>query len=199
MSRTFVAALLLVTVGSTRTDAQTYWRVPGALGGSLVGTGVAWMLDIMKWQSTENNSFGGPSLVLTPIGLVAGGIMGYASGQRADRRLAAGDTLSPGHRLRLRFYTFLAPVAVGSAMTFAIVNPSQEAPRCVASSTDPSGCTYVYDEPAGPDEMVAAMGIGGGVVIGYWLQHRFAPALHPRVRVGAGPGGTRQYGLALAF
>src|SRR4051812_43638904 len=90
---------------------KTYWRVPAALGGALVGAGLGYAADVGIWQGSD---LGGPTLVGTTVGIVTGGLIGYAAGAGADRRLARGDTLSAGARRWLRVTTFLAPVAVGS-------------------------------------------------------------------------------------
>lgn len=184
------ARILLVTLsalvfGMPRgTAAQTYWRVPAGLGGAMVGAGAGWMIDIARWAGTNSDAFAGPSLVATPIGMVAGGIAGFAGGLAADRRLARGDSLSRGARGTLRIATFLAPVAVGSAVTFIVVNPSDDG-RCVPYDGPYNGCRYEPPPPkAMSDEMVALLGIGGGAVIGFVLQHRYARALRPGVRVG---------------
>ena len=157
-----------------RLEAQTYWRVPAALGGALVGAGVGYVADVAIW-SKRGDTFGGPTLVGTTIGIVGGGIIGWSGGLRADRRLARGDTLSRGTRRVLRLTTFLAPVAIGSAVAFAIINPSPD-----PYAPNPS-------EPAVDDATVALLGISGGVVIGYVLQHKTAKYLWPRASVGVAP------------
>jgi hypothetical protein len=170
-SMLLIAAFVMLASPPVLT-AQTYWRIPGALGGALVGAGVGWAVDIARWGG-GGNDLGGPGLVMTPIGIVAGGVLGFAGGLSADRRLTRGDTLSRGTRRALRLATFLAPVAVGSALTFAVVNPSEEGSSSKVLS----------------DEIVALLGIGGGAVVGFIAQRTYARALWPRARVGIAPDG----------
>jgi hypothetical protein len=163
------ASLVVVAVAPKHLTAQTYWRVPGALGGAFVGAGVGWAVDIAAWGAGD---LGGPDLNMTPIGIGVGGVLGFLGGLSADRRLARGESLTRPTRVALRAATFLAPVAAGSAIAFAIINPSDET-----------------GDEGGSDEAVALVAIGGGVVVGYLAQRRFARALHPRVRVGLAPDG----------
>ena len=180
-----VAALFAVlVVAPSPATGQTYWRVPAALGGALVGAGAGWALDIARWAGSDDL---GPSLAVTPVGLAIGGLVGFGAGLSADRRLARGDTLRRGTRAMLRVATFLAPVAIGSAAAFAIINPSDE--RCVPAPDPSLGCTYQPVRKALSDETVAVLGIGGGIVVGFVAQYRFAPALWPKARVGLAPDG----------
>ena len=177
-----LAAILCASAREIAT-AQTYWRVPAGLGGALVGAGAGWVLDIARWGATSSDQFAGPSLIMTPIGIGVGGLAGFAAGKAADGRLARGDTLSRGARAAMRTVTFLAPVAVGSAATFVIVNPSDEG-LCVPDANSYNGCRYEPAPRKMSDEMVALLGIGGGAFLGFVLQHRYAHALWPRARVG---------------
>jgi hypothetical protein len=193
------AAGLLLAMAPRLLTAQTYWRVPGALGGAMVGAGAGWAMDIARWGGGGSDEpFRGPTLALTPIGIGVGAVLGFIGGLDADRKLARGNTLTRGGRFRLRVATFLAPVAVGSAIAFTIINPSDEG-RCVPySGPDPNIiCTYQAPDPKGmSDEMVALWGIGGGALVGLIAQHKFAPALWPAVRVGVAPDGR---GLAVSI
>lgn len=176
--------------------SQTYWRAPAGLGGALAGAGIGWAVDIARWGMRDLR---GPSLTLTPIGLGVGGVLGFMGGLSADHRLARGDTLSRGARRSLRLATFLAPVAVGSTAAFAIINPSDQG-RCVPyRGPNPDIiCTF---EPAPrkiiSDELAALIGIGGGAIIGFVAQRKFAGALWPRARVGLAPDG-RGLGVSLS-
>ena len=185
--RTLVAATTLLTLAAapSSADGQTYWRVPAALGGALAGAGAGWALDIARWAGSDDL---GPSLTVTPVGLAIGGLVGFGAGLSADRRLARGDTLRRRTRVMLRVATFLAPVAIGSAAAFAIINPSGDE-ECVPSPDPSLGCTYQPSQQAVPDEMVALLAIGGGAVIGYIAQYKFAPALWPKARLGLAPNG----------
>lgn len=171
--------------------AQTYWRVPGALAGAFTGAGVGYLLDVAIWSQESGDAFKGPSLRATSAGMVAGGLLGFLGGLNADNRLMRGDTLGRGARVTLRLATFLAPVAAGSAIAFAVINPSDEG-RCVPySGPDPNIiCTFEPPKPkALSDESVALLSIGGGALTGWVLQHRFKGALWPRTRIGLAPGG----------
>jgi hypothetical protein len=179
-----LASFVALGVSPDRVTAQTYWRIPAALGGALVGAGGGWMVDVARAAGEGVIS---PDLIATPIGLGLGGVLGFIGGHGADRRLARGDSLSRGARVTLRMATFLAPVAAGSAIAFAIINPSDE-PHCVPSS-DPNGCTYEPPRKIASDEAVLVAAIGGGAVLGWIAQQRFARALHPRARVGVAPTG----------
>src|SRR5688572_11227285 len=121
--RRVLVALLPAFFALGRADAQPYWRVPSGIGGALVGAGAGWAIDIASW-SGRGAPLSGPTLVFTSIGIAAGGILGYAVGLGADQRLARGDTLSHATRRWLRGALFLSPVAIGSAITFAVINPS---------------------------------------------------------------------------
>ena len=171
MRRVFVVAAFATFVATPASAQKYYWRIPATLGGALVGAGIGYGVDIMTWSG----GLGGPTLIGTSIGIVGGGLIGFAAGAGADSRLARGDTLNRGTRRALRFTTFLAPVAVGSAIAFAIINPSED--------------TYSpnYSAPATDDGTVALLGIGGGIVLGYVLQHKTAKYLWPRPRVGIAP------------
>jgi hypothetical protein len=175
-----VLCIVLAAVVPRALAAQTYWRVPGGLGGALAGAGAGWMIDVARWGGgSSDEPFRGPTLVMTPIGLGIGGVLGFLGGSSADKRLARGDTLTRGGRAALRVATFLAPVAVGSAIAFTVINPSDEGrPKAVS------------------DEMVAMLTIGGGTVLGFVAQHKFAPALRPRARIGVAPHGR---GVALSI
>jgi hypothetical protein len=152
-------------------SAQTYWRIPGAIGGALVGAGAGWAVDIAAWGGRD---LGGPSLTMTPVGIGLGAVAGFIGGLSADRHLARGATLTRGSRAALRTSLFLTPVAIGSAVAFAMINPSDEDP-------------YEPARKIASDETVALLGIGGGVVIGFLAQHKFAPALWPKARINVAP------------
>jgi hypothetical protein len=170
----------------TAQTAQTYWRIPAALGGAFVGAGAGWVIDVAR---AANQGVIGPDLVATPVGIGLGGVLGFVGGLSADRRLARGDSLTRGARFTLRFATFLAPVATGSAIAFAIINPSDEG-RCVPSPDPNVICTFEPPPPKIADDgTVALVAIGGGAIIGFVAQHRFARALWPRARVGLAPSG----------
>jgi hypothetical protein len=180
-----IAASILATLAASprSASAQTYWRLPAALSGALVGAGAGWIVDIAAWGGRD---LGGPTLIGTTVGIGIGGVVGFIGGHNADRRLARGDTLSRATRATLRIATFLAPVAVGSAAAFAIINPSDE---CVPyQGPDPNIICTPPDKIA-PDEMVLVGAIGGGVVVGLIAQSKFARALWPRARVGIAPSG----------
>lgn len=182
------SGILMIGASPRALAGQTYWRVPGALGGALAGTSVAWMMDIARWGARDLR---GPELTLTPFGMGIGGVLGFIGGLSADERLARGDTLTRGGRAALRMATFLAPVAVGGAVAFAVINPSDEG-RCVPyTGPDPNIiCTYRPPEPkVMSDEMVFLTTVGGGAVVGFIAQHRLARALWPRARVGIAPDG----------
>jgi hypothetical protein len=173
-----VAMLLALGMSPMPAAAQTYWRVPAAIGGALAGAGVGWAIDIAAWGGGQ---LGGPTLNMTPIGIGVGAVAGFVGGLSADRRLARGANLTRGSRVALRTALFLTPVAIGSGIAFALINPSDE-PTC-----GPSFC----EEPrkVASDEMIALLGIGGGAVIGLLVQHKFAPALWPKTRVNVAPTG----------
>jgi hypothetical protein len=173
--------------------AQTYWRIPAAFGGAFAGAGVGWIVDIARWSQSD---VPGPSLAVTPVGMGLGGVLGFVGGLGADRRLARGDNLTRGTRATLRVATFLAPVAAGSAIAFAIINPSDEG-RCVPSPDPNVICTYEPPRPKiASDETVLLVAIGGGAAIGFIAQHRFARALWPKARVGMAPRGR---GIAVSI
>jgi hypothetical protein len=169
-------AALILSPMSLR--AQTYWRVPGAVGGALAGAGVGWAIDIAAWGGGD---LGGPSLTMTPVGIGLGAVAGFFGGLSADRHLARGESLTRGSRGALRIALFLTPVAIGSATAFALINSSDE-PLC-----GPSGCEE--QRKFASDETIALVSIGGGAVIGFILQHKFAPALWPKMRVNVAPTG----------
>lgn len=180
---------LLIAAAPRLLTAQTYWRVPGALGGALVGAGAGYAIDLARWDGgTWSDPLQGPSFVMTPIGIGVGGLLGFVVGLRVDQKLARGDSLTRGAKGALRFATFLAPVAVGSGIAFAVINPS-ERQECIPYNGLSSYCTYQESRPAMSDETVALLGIGGGMVIGFLAQHRFAHALSPRARIGVAPNG----------
>lgn len=182
--RTALVAVLAFVFGAANVDAQevqyrrTVWWIPAALAGGLVGTGAGYVVDVIAWSSRDDLS--GPTLVFTTAGLVSGAVLGGMGGASADRRLARGDTLSKGGRRALRLATFFAPVAIGSTIAFALINPSED-------EYNPN-----YQPPALSDETVAFLGIGGGLFLGWWAQSHFAPALWPARRVGIvpSPGGA---------
>jgi hypothetical protein len=188
-SRTvIVAATSLLVLGAAPSclTAQTYWRIPGALGGALVGAGAGWVVDVAR---ALDEGVIGPDLIMTPIGIGVGGVVGFVGGLRADRRLARGDSLGRGARVALRVATFLAPVAAGSAIAFSIINPSDEG-RCVPSPDPNVVCTFAPPpSKIASDGTVALVAIGGGAIIGFVAQHKFARALWPKARVGLTPGG----------
>jgi hypothetical protein len=186
--RSIVAVSTLVALGISPTGltAQTYWRMPGAVGGALAGAGVGWAVDIAAWSGGD---LGGPSLTMTPVGIGLGALVGFMGGLSADRHLARGATLTRGSRAALRASLFLTPVAVGAAAAFAIINPADES--CVQQQL-PGGevtCTYEPPRKIASDATVALVAIGGGVVIGFLAQHKFAPALWPKARVNITPTG----------
>jgi hypothetical protein len=178
------SSLFALGASPSSLTGQTYWRIPAALGGAFVGAGAGWVVDVVRAASEDRL---GTDLIMTTVGIGVGGALGFAGGLKADRRLARGDSLTRGARVALRLATFLAPVATGSAIAFAIINPSDEG-GCAPS---PDGiCTYA--PPPGKiasDETVALLAIGGGAVIGFVAQHKFARALWPKVRVGLVPSG----------
>jgi uncharacterized membrane protein (Fun14 family) len=177
---TILAAL---AVSPRSASGQTYWRLPSTLGGAFAGAGAGWIVDIAAWSGRD---LGGPTLIGTTVGIGIGGVLGFIGGHNADRRLARGDTLSRATRATLRVATFLAPVAVGSATAFAIINPSDE---CVPyHGPDPNIICTPPDKIA-PDEMVVLTAIGGGALVGLIAQSKFARALWPRARVGVAPSG----------
>ncbi|MDQ3996481.1 MAG: hypothetical protein M3303_05635 [Gemmatimonadota bacterium] len=188
-SRTvIVAATRLLALGAAPSclTAQTYWRIPGALGGALVGAGAGWVVDVAR---ALDEGVIGPDLIMTPVGIGVGGVLGFIGGLRADRRLARGDSLGRGARVTLRVATFLAPVAAGSAIAFSIINPRDEG-SCVPSPDPNGGCTFAPPpSKIASDGTVALVAIGGGAFIGFVAQHKFARALWPKARLGLAPGG----------
>ena len=178
---TTASTVVALGIAPASLSAQTYWRVPGALGGALVGAGAGWAVDLAR--AAGDSEFSGVSLIGTPIGLAAGGVLGFMGGLGADRRLARGDTLTLRARATLRLAMFLTPVAIGSATAFAIINPSEEA--CAPSFNPGDVCTP--PRKIASDETVVLLGIGGGVLLGFVAQHRFARALWPKGRVGLAP------------
>jgi hypothetical protein len=187
-SRAIVVASSIFALATSPTglSGQTYWRIPGAAGGALVGAGVGWAVDIVAWSGRD---LGGPSLTMTPVGIGLGAVVGFMSGLSADRHLARGATLTRGSRTALRASLFLTPVAVGSAVAFAIINPSDE--DCVPQPLPDGGVGCVYEPPRkiASDGTVALVAIGGGIVLGFLAQHKFAPALWPKTRVNVAPTG----------
>lgn len=202
INRAVVVALAsLAALGASpgRLAAQTYWRIPGALGGAFVGTGAGWIVDIARWGG-GGSDLRGPELTMTPIGMGIGGVLGFMGGLNADRRLARGDTLTRQTRVVLRATTFLAPVATGSAIAFAIINPSDEGSCVPYSGPDPNIiCTYRPPSPKiASDVTVALVTIGGGAILGFIAQRKFARALWPRARVGV-TGGPTTRGVTVSF
>lgn len=198
-SRSCAAMVLAASIlpwATASVGAQTYWRVPASVGGALAGTGVGWMVDVAVWSQRQHSVFEGPSLSVTPVGMVAGGIAGFVVGLGADHRLAAGDTLSRRMRGTLRVTTFLTPVAIGAATAFAIINPPEEWTCVPYTGPDPN--IYCTSQPPAPklmkDETVALLTIGGGIVTGYVLQRVTKKSLWPRARIGLLPS---RNGLAI--
>ncbi len=173
-----VSTIVALTMSPLCLSAQTYWRVPGAVGGAFVGAGTGWAVDIAAWGGGD---LGGPSLTMTSVGIGLGAVVGFMGGLSADRRLARGTTLTRGNRAALRTSLFLTPVAIGSGIAFALINSSDD-PSCGPSVCEPP-------RKVASDETVALLAIGGGVVIGFLTQHKFAPALWPRTRVNVAPMG----------
>jgi hypothetical protein len=173
-----VPSLVALVLSPVSLTAQTYWRVPGAVGGALAGAGVGWAVDIAAWSGGD---LGGPKLNMTPVGIGLGAVAGFFGGLSADRHLARGESLTRGSRAALRTALFLTPVAIGSGIAFALINPSDE-PTCGSSICEPP-------RKIASDETVALLGIGGGAVIGFLVQHKFAPALWPKTRVNVAPTG----------
>jgi hypothetical protein len=184
--RALAAATVVTLLAPADAAAQTYWRVPAALAGALVGAGAGYVTDAMVWGGRD---LSGPTLSFTPVGVGLGAVVGFMTGLGADRRLARGENLSRGSRVALRTATFLTPVATGVAIAFAIINPSDEA-ECVPSPDPNVICTYQPPpEKTVSDETVALVAIGGGAIIGFLVQHKFAPALWPKARVNVTPTG----------
>jgi hypothetical protein len=180
-----VAAASLLALGASPSTltGQTYWRIPGAVGGAFVGAGVGWTVDIARWAGRD---VAGPGLLVTPVGMGIGGLVGFMGGLGADRRLARGDSLSRGGRAALRVATFLTPVATGSAIAFALINPSDD---CVPYQGPDPNIICTPPRKIASDETVVFFAIGGGAVVGLLAQRKFAPALRPRARVGLAPTG----------
>jgi hypothetical protein len=179
----FASAALAQTPAAARAaKAHTYWRVPAAVTGALIGAGVGYALDVAAW----NGELGGLTLAFTTAGVVSGGVLGYISGNRTDRILARGDTLSTARRSWFRKVAFLAPVAVGSGLAFAIINPDD--------TCGPPYESCSYSQPAMSDESVLLLGVGGGLVLGFVAQHFAARSLRPQSRVSIAPAGN---GLSL--
>jgi hypothetical protein len=178
-----VSIFLALGMSPACLPAQTYWRIPGAMGGALAGAGVGWAVDIAAWGDRD---LGGPSLTMTPVGIGLGAIAGFMAGLSADRRLARGVTLTRGSRAALRTSLFLTPVAVGSAIAFALINPSDD---CVPYEGPDPNIICTSEQSVASDETVALLAIGGGAVIGFLAQHKFAPALWPRTRINIAPTG----------
>jgi hypothetical protein len=180
-----VAAASLLALGASPSTlrGQTYWRIPGAVGGAFVGAGLGWAVDIAAWAGRD---LGGPSLSVTPVGMGIGGLVGFIAGLGADRRLARGDSLSRGGRAALRVAMFLTPVATGSAIAFALINPSDD---CVPYQGPDPNTICTPPRKIASDETVVFLAIGGGAVVGLLAQRKFARALWPRARVGLAPTG----------
>lgn len=178
--RLVVVAATLSLSAVAEAQKATYWRIPSGLGGAMIGAGVGWAGDVMRWNA-EECGFCGPTLTLTPIGIAAGGIIGYIAGVTADERLAKGDSLGSGRRKWLRVATFLTPPAIGSTAAYLIIDGDDY--ECVPSGF---GCVYRDKKKFADDETVALVGIGGGVLLGYVLQHKTKGALYPRVTAGTG-------------
>jgi hypothetical protein len=181
-----VSSVVALAISPPCLSAQTYWRIPGAVGGALVGAGAGWAVDIAAWSGGD---LGGPSLTMTPVGIGLGTVVGFMAGLSADRHLARGATLTRGSRAALRTSLFLTPVAIGSAVAFAIINPADES--CVLQEL-PGGevsCTYEPPRKLASDATVALVAIGGGVVVGFLAQHKFASALWPKTRINVAPTG----------
>jgi hypothetical protein len=164
------AALVAIAASPVCLTAQTYWRVPAAVGGALVGAGAGWAVDIVAWGGGD---LGGPELRMTPAGIGLGAVIGFIAGLNADHHLARGKNLTRGSRVSLRTALFLTPIAIGSAVAFAMINPSDDALQPQAVS----------------DETVALVAIGGGTLVGLFAQHKFARALWPKTRVNVAPTG----------
>ena len=178
-----VSTLVALAISPACLTAQTYWRVPGAIGGALAGAGVGWAVDIAAWGGRD---LGGPSLTMTSVGIGLGAIAGFAGGLSADRHLARGATLTRGSRTALRTSLFLTPVAIGSAIAFALINPSDD---CVPYDGPDPNLICTTEQGVASDETVALLALGGGVVIGFLVQHKFAPALWPKTRINVAPTG----------
>jgi hypothetical protein len=177
-----LGAAALILPALLPAQSRTYWRIPSAVGGAFIGTGVGWMLDVARWEPASCGLCG-PTLTTTPIGMAIGGAAGFIGGLAADRRLARGDSLPVAARRWLRVAAFLTPPAIGSLGAFLIINPSDE-PECVPDGS--GGCTYREREKFMSDESAAMLGIGGGALAGWLLQNKTKGALRPRVTAGTG-------------
>jgi hypothetical protein len=178
-----VAALAVMLPAGLEAQSKTYWRVPSSLGGAMIGTGVGWAADVVRWYASECGICG-PTLIMTPIGLITGGVIGFVGGLSADQGLAAGDSLSAARRGWLRFATFLTPPALGSFGAFLLINPPDE-PKCVSNGA--GGCSFYRErDKLMSDEKALALGVGGGLILGYVLQEKTKGALHPRITAGTG-------------
>ena len=173
------AALVLPQATSAQSQGgRTYWRIPSAIGGAMLGAAAGWSIDVARW-SGDSCSLCGPSLTMTPIGIGVGAGLGFLGGLGADEALRRGDTLSGARRRWLRAATFLTPPAIGSALAFLVINPVEE---CVPNQQ--GGCT---EEPKVADDgTVAFLGIGGGILVGWILQDKTKGALRPRVTASTG-------------
>jgi hypothetical protein len=178
-----VSTLVALALSPACLTAQTYWRIPAAVGGAMVGAGVGWAVDIAAWGGGD---LGGPSLAMTSVGIGLGAIAGFTGGLSADRHLARGVTLTRGSRAALRTSLFLTPVAVGSAIAFALINSSDD---CVPYEGPDPNIICTTEPSVASDETVALLAIGGGAVIGFLVQHKFAPALWPKTRINVAPTG----------
>ena len=186
-----ILTLLLIgsqIVASSELPAQgrTYWRIPSAVAGGMLGAGAGYAIDLARWNA-EGCSLCGPSLTMTPIGIGVGAGIGFLGGLNADQTLRRGDTLSVARRGWLRAATFFTPPALGSALAFLVINPSE---ACVPNPE--GGCTE--ETKVADDEVVLLLGIGGGTMLGYMLHNKTRGALHPRVTAGA-----RSLGLSFTY
>ena len=146
--------------------SQTYWRASSAIAGVTLGGASGLMFEGARSAmcgldfSSDRDCRMKPAV---PMAMALGyGLLGYAGGLHADRKLARGEELSRFTRFQLRGQLFLTPVILA-----------------------PLAMTHVKPEPIRQKLTWAA--VGGGAITGYLLQRNFTPALSPRTRVGIAP------------
>ena len=175
-------AVLVLAAAPEALEAQTYWRAATAAG-------VGAITSLVGMQIDANSAYCEPfycgiGYKATAISTLAGGAIGYAMGNSADAQLQQGKRLSDGHHLAVLFGTFFGPAALGTHIAYRIISPPES--RCVPPppGLDPALiCTFQFNEPALNDGVVAALGIGGGILAGTLLGMKYGKALEPRVSI----------------
>jgi hypothetical protein len=161
------AVALLLCIGPTGAMAQTYWRLPTAVGYTGLGLG-AGVLAVMGVDLADATV-----LMVPGAAAVAGGILGYITGKSADDALSSGNSLSSGHKMAVRAGTVLTGAAVGLLPAILVINGE--------------GSSSVSDET------IFMAFVGGGALAATVVQILLEPKLLPngraRAEIGLSPSG----------